>query len=69
MNKVQLFYEKAKHQAYKKRVPTIEILKPYLIKNGYMKENGVAIKAWGVMMDFDEDYNQVPKKKHLNKIK
>tara|TARA_R110001583_G_scaffold49594_2_gene155276 strand:+ start:6913 stop:7113 length:201 start_codon:yes stop_codon:yes gene_type:complete len=65
MNKVQEFYEKAKHQAYKKRVPTFDIFKLWLIENGYMKKNGVGIKYWGVITDFDEDMNQIPKKKYL----
>ena len=38
MNKVQEFYEKAKHQAYKKRVPTFDIFKLWLIENGYIKK-------------------------------
>ena len=65
MSKVQKLYESAKQEAYKKKVPTWDIFKPLLIENGYIEPNGVAIKAWGVVLQFGEDWKEVPKKKFL----
>tara|TARA_B100001059_G_C17798587_1_gene564695 strand:+ start:1109 stop:1309 length:201 start_codon:yes stop_codon:yes gene_type:complete len=65
MSKVQKLYENAKKIAYKNKVATWDIFKPLLIENGYMKKNGVAIKAWGVMTDLGEDFYEIPKKKYL----
>jgi hypothetical protein len=65
MSKVQKLYVRAKHLAYKNKVPTWNIFAPLLIENGYMKPNGVAIKAWGVLLADGEDWNEIPKKKYL----
>jgi hypothetical protein len=43
----------------------LNIFAPLLIENGYMKPNGVAIKAWGVLLADGEDWNEIPKKKYL----